>query len=60
MTTQEWARVSKTLDFILSQQESPGVTGIRGEAREQKKGQTKQKKKGADNAVQNVEQLRLF
>jgi hypothetical protein len=58
MTTQEWQRISRTLDFILQQkQENPAIAGIRGEAEKPKK---KKKSAGDKDVTHNVEQLRMF
>jgi hypothetical protein len=59
MSTDDWKAVSRTLDFIMSQQptkvmkESPGVTAVRGEAPKPQRKPKKQKE-------QPPEQLRLF
>jgi hypothetical protein len=58
MRTEQWAQISRTLDYIMAQptgkpiKESPGATAVRGEA---PKPQRKPKKK-----EQPPEQLRLF
>jgi hypothetical protein len=60
MSTEEWVRISRTLDFVLAQQptktikESPASYGIRGEPERPKRKPKKQKKE------QPAEQLRLF